>query len=125
MSIALNSISKYWARVLPTVKDYLELNGKLPSHAIFSLAALIKFYEGKRGEENIALNDSPAYLEYFKELFSKGLKEEEIIKDVLSRTDMWQEDLNKVPHMYEDVLKYYKLINSKGMKVALKEFLGE
>ena len=125
MSIALNSISKYWARVLPTVKDYLKINNKLPSHAIFSLAALIKFYEGKRGDEAIALNDTPSYLEYFKELFSKGLKEEDIVKDVLSRVDMWQEDLNKVPHMYDDVLKYYKLINEKGMKAALKEFLGE
>ena len=48
-----------------------------------------------------------------------------MVRDVLSREDMWQEDLNKVPHMYDDVLKYYKAINSKGMKVALKEFLGE
>lgn len=125
MSIALNSISKYWARVLPTVKDYLAINNKLPSHAIFSLAALIKFYEGKRGNEDIALKDSPEYLEYFKALFAKGLKEEEIIKDVLSQQNMWQEDLNKIPHMYDEVLKYYKLINNKGMKVALKEFLGE
>ena len=125
MSIALNSISKYWARVLPTVKDYLEINNKLPRHAIFSLAALIKFYEGKRGEVDIALNDSPSYLEYFKNLFSKGLSEEAIIKDVLSQVDMWQEDLNNIPTMYDEVLKYYKAINSKGMNIALKEFVGE
>lgn len=125
MSIALNSISKYWARVLPTVKDYLEINNKLPRHAVFSLAALIKFYEGKRGDADIALNDSPNYLEYFKDLFAKGLSEEAIVKDVLSQVDMWQEDLNNIPTMYDEVLKYYKAINSKGMKVALKEFVGE
>lgn len=125
MSIALNSISKYWARVLPTVKDYLEINNKLPRHAIFSLAALIKFYEGKRGDADIALNDSPNYLEYFKNLFAKDLSEEAIVKDVLSQVDMWQEDLNNIPTMYDEVLKYYKAINSKGMKVALKEFVGE
>ena len=125
MSIALNSISKYWARVLPTVKDYLVINNKLPRHAIFSLAALIKFYEGKRNGNPIALNDSPAYLEYFKNLFAKNLSEEEIIKDVLSQIDMWQEDLSDIPHMHEDVVKYYKLINKLGMKDALKTFLGE
>ena len=55
MSIALNSISKYKARVLPTVKDYYEINGKLPTHAMFSLASLIKFYFGLRGNEEIKL----------------------------------------------------------------------
>lgn len=122
MSIALNSISKYWARVLPTVKDYLNINNKLPSHAIFSLAALIKFYEGKRDKEIIKLNDSQAYLDYFKNLFSKNLKEEEIIKDILSQKSMWQEDLNEVPHLYDEVLKDYKLINLLGMKEALQNF---
>ena len=51
MSIALNSISKYKARVLPTVKDYYKLNRTLPTHAMFSLASLIKFYFVLRGSE--------------------------------------------------------------------------
>jgi len=125
MSIALNSISKYWARVLPTVKDYLRINGKLPAHAMFSLASLIKFYSGKRGENAIALKDDPAYLEYFASLYAKNLDEEALVKDVLAQTNMWGEDLNKVADMTAQVTKYLKEINSKGMKEALKAFEGK
>ena len=125
MSIALNSISKYRARVLPTVKDYLRINGKLPTHAMFSLAALITFYAGKRGEEAIALKDDPAYLEYFKALFAKGLSAEELVSDVLSQEAMWGEDLNKVADMTAVVTGYYKDIATLGMKEALVKFLGE
>ena len=125
MSIALNSISKYWARVLPTVKDYLNENGKLPSHAMFSLAALIKFYAGKRGEETIALKDDPSYLEYFTNLYAKNLDEESLVKDVLSQTSMWGEDLNKVADMTAVVTSYLKEINAKGMKNALVAFEGK
>ena len=125
MSIALNSISKYWARVLPTVKDYLQENGKLPAHAMFSLAALIKFYGGKRGEETIALKDDPAYLEYFASLYAKNLSEEEMVKDVLSQVSMWGEDLNKLADMTKVVTTYLKEINAKGMKNALIAFEGK
>jgi tagaturonate reductase len=125
MSIALNSISKYWARVLPTVKDYLQENGKLPAHAMFSLAALIKFYGGKRGEETIALKDDPAYLEYFASLYAKNLSEEEMVKDVLSQVSMWGEDLNKLADMTKVVTTYLKEINTKGMKNALVAFEGK
>ncbi len=122
MSIALNSISKYKERDLPTVKKYLKLNGKLPTHALFSLAALIKFYEGKRGEETIALNDNPEYLEFFKEVYSKGLDSKELVHEVLSNVSLWEEDLTKIEGLEELVHHDYDLISKKGMKEALKKF---
>lgn len=125
MSISLNSISKYCARVLPTVKDYLRINGELPRHAMFSLAALIKFYAGKRGNDSIALKDDPSYLDYFKDVHSRGLNEEELVKDILSQQKMWGEDLNKIANMTEVVSHYLKDINEKGMKEALKAFEGK
>lgn len=125
MSIALNSISKYKARVLPTVKDYYELNGVLPTHAMFSLASLIKFYFGLRNEEPIKLNDDPKYLEFFNELKVKGLEEKEVVRLVLSQVDMWGEDLNKLANAHELVSNYLTLINEKGMKDALISFLNK
>lgn len=124
MSIALNSISKYKARVLPTVKDYLKINGKLPSHAMFSLASLIHFYLGKRNEnESIKLNDDPKYLEFFEELKKEDLCCCKLVRKVLSNKDMWGEDLNEVANMHEVVKTYFKQIKEKGMRTALKEFL--
>ena len=125
MSIALNSISKYKARVLPTVKDYYEEKGVLPTHAMFSLAALIKFYFGLRNEEPIKLNDDPKYLEFFNELKAKGLNENEIVKSILSQVDMWGEDLNELANAHELVSTYLTSINEKGMKDALISFLNK
>ena len=125
MSIALNSLSKYKARVLPTIKDYYSINNSLPKHAVFSLAALIKFYEGKRGEEEIALKDDPNNLTFFKELYLLGLKEEEIVLRVLSNKDIWGEDLSSFASLKDEVTSYLKEINQKGMKEALISFLGE
>lgn len=125
MSIALNSLSKYKARVLPTIKDYYSINNSLPKHAVFSLAALIKFYEGKRGEEEIALKDDPNDLTFFKELYLLGLKEEEIVLRVLSNKDIWGEDLSSFASLKDEVTSYLKEINQKGMKEALISFLGE
>ena len=126
MSIALNSISKYKARVMQTVKDYYEINNTLPTHAMFSLASLIKFYFGKRNEnEAIKLNDDPKYLQFFANLKERNLSEAEIVKEVLANEDMWQEDLNQFANMHEVVTSYLKLINEKGMKEALISFLNK
>ena len=126
MSIALNSISKYKARVMQTVKDYYEINNTLPTHAMFSLASLIEFYFGERNEnEAIKLNDDPKYLQFFANLKERNLSEAEIVKEVLANEDMWQEDLNQFANMHEVVTSYLKLINEKGMKEALISFLNK
>lgn len=121
MSIALNSISKYKARVLPTVKDYLATKGELPRHAMFSLAALIKFYLGVRDNgDAIALKDDPGYLAYFNSI--KNRKDEEIVDGVLSNLSFWAEDLTKLSNCRELVLGYYRDIAKNGMKKALQSF---
>ncbi len=128
MSIALNSISKYKARILKTVHDYIERKNMLPRHALFSLAALLNFYEGKRGEEVIALKDDEAYLATFKKLYEeyyKDLNEEKLVHAVLKDTSMWGEDLTKISNFEEMVRKYYILQRKEGMKKALIIFLGE
>ena len=48
LSISLNSVSKYKARILGTVLDYRRTQGRLPPRLTFALAALIAFYRGAR-----------------------------------------------------------------------------
>lgn len=55
-SIALNSVSKYAARVLPTLSGYHQRFGSVPKPMILSLCALIRFYredEPQDSAENI------------------------------------------------------------------------
>ncbi len=51
-SIALNSISKFRVRCLPTMKEYREKFGKNPECLCFSLAALIAFYKKGTPEDD-------------------------------------------------------------------------
>lgn len=46
LSISLNSVSKWRARCMPSFLEYIEKEGKLPTHLTFSLAALMAFYTG-------------------------------------------------------------------------------
>jgi tagaturonate reductase len=105
LSIALNSVSKFQVRVLPTILEYKEQNGVYPPALTFSMAALIAFYRTDKA------NDVPEVME-----FMKGASVEEILK----KKEYWQADLTD---MIPDVQKYYDLIESQGMKAAYAEIL--
>ena len=128
MSIALNSVSKYRARILKTVHDYIIEKNKLPRHALFALSALILFYRGKRGEAPIALNDDKEYIDTFASLWKQYEVDsdlETLVNKVLSNASMWGEDLTAIPEFALTIHKYLKAQLEKGMRIALISFLGE
>lgn len=62
--IALNSVSKWKTRILPTVMDYKDMRGELPEGLMLSLASLMVFYEGAWKECGIgSLQDEDDSLE--------------------------------------------------------------
>lgn len=124
MSIALNSTTKFKTRLLPTYNDYRERFGRSPKHILFSLASLIVFYRGKRGEEQIALNDSKEYLDFWKEVWALN-DSYEIAKKVLSRADIWEQDLSADDDNAAVVGEYIESILRDGERNALRKFLAE
>lgn len=126
MSIALNSTTKFKTRLLPTLLDYVKIKGELPKHLLFSLAALIAFHRGKRGNEDIALNDDPAYLAKWKGLWANFDGDyEKLAKDVLGWKEAFDMDINTVhPDITKTVAKYLKDIQTKGMNKAVEEFVN-
>ena len=127
MSIALNSMSKFKTRDLPSLTEYVKRKGELPKKLVFSLAALIEFYKGKRENEDIKLADDPENIELFKNLWGsfdgtdEGLNK--IVTSVLAYEKNWGMDLNTVEGLTEAVTKNLILIESVGMKEAVKEVL--
>lgn len=130
MSIALNSITKYKERDLPTLLDNLK-DGKKGEHLCFALAALICFYRGYRikdgKKEAIALNDNPKFIEEFKSYWNEydTNNDVEILADkALSNTEFWGMDLTTLPELKSQVINNLKLIlSSKDGYSALKEFV--
>lgn len=106
LSIALNSVSKFQVRVLPTILEYKEKFGKYPSALTFSMAALIAFY---RTDE---ANDGADIMEFMKTAS---------VEDIMKREDYWHNDLTDMIPM---VTEYYNLIQEKGMAEAYKAVLA-
>lgn len=127
MSIALNSFSKYETRVLPSLLEYLSREKALPKHLVFSLAALLEFYRGKRGEETIRLSDGEQVLGLMKEAWSAcdGTRDSilSLVRRVLAFEPVWKRDLNAVPGLTEAVAGALSDIEKLGMKQAVERIL--
>ncbi|MDE6014067.1 MAG: hypothetical protein K2G50_03880, partial [Anaeroplasmataceae bacterium] len=127
MSIALNSVTKYKTRILPSVIQNLEDLKHFPDHALFSLAALIVFYKGKTGNEDIKLADDQWALDMFKELWAKadGSKEScaAIAKHVLSLKSHWEVDLTAYEGVCDYVAECIYEITHTSMREALAKMV--
>ena len=105
-SIALNSVSKWKARCLPSYLDYYHENGKLPPLMSIGLAYLIVMYRHieKCGDKyichlpsrDIEVKDDERYLNYF----HNG----RTIKDFLSDTDAWGMDLTTISGLFGKIV---------------------
>ena len=106
-SIALNSVSKFSVRVLPTLLEYKEKNNRLPKCLTMSLAFLIYFYKNDSPE------DAPDVVEIMKN---------DSIEDILKNEALWGE---KLSDMIDTVTEYYNKIDTVGAKETMKWILSE
>ncbi|MCR5486240.1 MAG: tagaturonate reductase [Lachnospiraceae bacterium] len=106
LSIALNSVSKFQVRVLPTILEYKEKFGEYPPALTFSMAALIAFYRTDHA------NDGEEIMAFMKDAS---------VADILKKKEYWDADLSGMIPMVED---YYRLIQEKGMKEAYRAVLA-
>ncbi|HEX6892943.1 MAG TPA: tagaturonate reductase [Chryseolinea sp.] len=101
-NIALNSISKFKVRVLPSILEYNKRTGRLPQNLIVSFAAMIRFYKGEWKGEQLPVNDSPEVIAFFNEVW-KGDNMEQIANAVLANEKFWGEDITKIEGLAQRV----------------------
>ena len=87
-SIALNSVSKFKVRVLPSILEYIKRFNKMPETLIFSFAKLIEFYRTDMTNDD---KDVTAFMKTAS------------VKEILSNTKLWDEDLS---YLADEVEKY-------------------
>lgn len=105
-AIALNSISKFTVRVLPTLLEYKEKFNTYPKGLTMSLAFLIYFYK------NDIADDS--------DLEATDFIKHRSIDDILANISIWQNDLSPLT---DTVREYYGKIAECGAKEAMKWIL--
>ena len=132
LAIALNSVSKWKARCLPSFLGYVEKYGRLPEHLTFSIASLMAFYssteltdgvlKGNRNGESYDIKDDAAVLEFFRDNSAKETRE--FVHAYLSNEGFHGQDLTKVAGLEDKVTEYLDVIRSEGMAKALEKYFG-
>ena len=130
LDISLNSISKYKARCLPSLLDYLKITGQLPTILPFGLAALIAFYKGimregkyigTRGSETYEIRDDAEVLDFFEKAWKNPGT---VVASVLSNEKLWGQDLTQIEGLYPLVENDLKAMLRDGMVKAVKDLGG-
>lgn len=132
LAISLNSTSKWKARVMPSLKGYVNKTGELPACITASFAFYIAFYKGVRLEENgligirgeneYTISDDRPVLEFYAS--HKDDAPDVLAHSVCSNVDFWGEDLSLIPGFEKAVAGYLADIEKTGayevMKTCLK-----
>ncbi len=116
-SIALNSISKFKVRVLPSILSFYEKFDKLPKRLSLAFASLLVFYQGKFNGENMPLNDDDQVISFF----TKAWEEENLEKAVeiiLSNEEIWGQDLTTINGLHALICTFITDIQVSGVQAT-------
>lgn len=113
-SIALNSVSKFTARLLPILLRYQEQKQALPEGIVAALSALFVCYRG----EHVTPQDDEYVLAIFKEA---NEKHNDPVAFLLRQTALWQQDLSVVPGLQQMITEMIQLIDTKGARALVQE----
>lgn len=119
-TIALNSISKFKVRVLPSLLGYVERTGKLPLKMVYSFACLIRFYQGQWKGSDLPLNDDSEIIHSFKLAWQKPIKQ--LVNEILGNTSYWDINLNEVNGLNHAMEKAMVFIETEGLKEGYLKF---
>ena len=119
-SIALNSWSKFAARVMPQLLRYIEINaGRMPRRLVLALAATMVLYRGGL----IELADDRANLDWFAQAWARVGGGEwsvaQLASGWLANRALWGRDLNEVPGLTYALTVALEQIGKQGVRDLL------
>nr|WP_288827854.1 tagaturonate reductase [uncultured Clostridium sp.] len=132
LAISLNSTSKWKARVMPSLKGYVEKNHALPGCITASFAFYIAFYHGtaltedgmtavRPAGDTYTVKDDKQILQFFYD--HKDEDAAALTHSVCTNTEFWGEDLTAIAGFEKAVSGYLKDIEEKGAYAVMKECL--
>lgn len=126
ISISLNSFSKFTARLLPSVQDYMMASESAPSLITCSLACLILMYRGTYVGEDIPLKDSQEVLARCQDWWTTYPDDMlSLVKEVLAWEDNWGTDLSQNDRLVQAVTRHLDGIRDKGMTGYVQQLVRQ
>ena len=120
-SIALNSISKFKVRVLPSLLKYIEVNKKIPMHLTYSFACLVQFYKGEWKGNKLPVQDSNEIIDVFSKIWTLT-NTAKITEAVLKNQDFWGQDLNLIKGLPQAMSLALEEIGKNGIEQGFINF---
>jgi tagaturonate reductase len=114
--IAMNTISKFRTRLLPTIEAYRARGEEVPDRLAYAVAGLLRYYRVKRTDsgdyegqrlDGVAyqVRDDAGMLAILEEEWRAGDGSPTAAR-LLGRTELWGQDLTKLPGLLEQVERY-------------------
>jgi tagaturonate reductase len=119
--IALNSVSKFKVRVLPSLLEHYNTHQQLPTNLTFSLACLILFYKGVWNNETLPVKDSQDIVDAFKSAWELS-DLEKVANTILANVDFWGEDLTNINGLSQDIVLALSEIENNGLEKGYLNF---
>jgi len=116
-SIALNSVSKFKVRVLPSILEYHKRKGETPAALAFSLASLIVFYRG----DGYDIPDNSEIVAFFKDIWTNCDDMHALAEKVLAKADFWGKDLSKITGLTDKIANYLTDIARNGIRTEIEK----
>lgn len=129
MSISLNSTSKWRARNMPSLMEYIDMKGSIPAYLAMSFAAYIAFYTNdiqeltdrglvcRRAKGNTYVcSDDRWVLEFYWDHRDDTL--EDLVHSVMTNEQMWGEDLTEIDGFEKLTVRNLEKIRKEGAIAA-------
>jgi tagaturonate reductase len=123
-SIALNSISKFKVRVLPSLLEYVKRKNELPVHLVFAFACLIRFYKGEWKGDSLPINDDSEVMAEFTQIW-KTKDFTAVADNTLKNSAYWGEDLTNVTGLSKAISIALECIETNGIQEGFEKFSNE
>ena len=132
LAISLNSTSKWKARVMPSLKEYVKRKGTIPECITASFAFYIAFYSGdtltedgllaERKGESYTIKDDRSVLEFYAS--HKEDTVEQLVHAVCTNEAFWGEDLTQIQGFEAAVCADLEKIRTDGAYALMQATLS-
>jgi tagaturonate reductase len=116
-SIALNSVSKFRVRVLPSLLAWQDRFGAVPQRLAFSLACLIQFYRGEWRGRELPVNDESHVRDIFREAWAHG-DEDTVVPRILAEKSLWGMNISERAGMGALTTTFLRLLQDHAVPDA-------
>lgn len=114
-SIALNSISKFKVRVLPSLLEYRIRKDSLPKNLTFAFACLLRFYQENWQGKKLPVDDDQVVVDKIQAVWDTS-KLESSIETVLGFSDFWGQDLTQIEGLSKALAMALTTIEKHGIE---------